>query len=83
MVKHISVTQLRERTGEYLDRADLSRETFIITRKGRGKAVLVSPEEYIRLLEERDALRDGKQPPEPSRNQEPTLSLPDLKTLVR
>jgi len=81
MVKLISVTQLRERVGEYLDRADYSTEAFLVTRAGRGKAILVSAAEYLRLIEERDALRAGKRPPQ-SKQPEPTVTKEQLKALL-
>lgn len=62
-LRQISVTELRIRAGEYLDRANLSHEAFVITRADRGKAVLLSAAAYLDLIEQLEALQVGKRPP--------------------
>ena len=83
MVKEITGTELRIRLGEYLDRANLSRETFVITRKGRGKAILLSPDAYLQLVETVDALKAGKKPPSTPDDEGNVLTHEELRRLIQ
>ena len=60
MVRQSTGTELRIRLGEYLDRADLLREVFVVTRKARAKGILLSPQVYLELVETVEALKAGK-----------------------
>lgn len=83
MVKEITGTELRIRLGEYLDRANLSRETFVITRKGRGKAILLSPDHYLQLVETVEALKAGKEPPAVADDDSNVLTHDELRRLIQ
>lgn len=86
MVTVITAKELRERMGEHLDRAHLSGETFLVTRAGRGKAVLIGPAQYLELIERLEALQAGKQAP-PSEASKPAdrkvVSTKELKALLK
>lgn len=60
MNKTVSAQQLRNRLGEYLDRADLAGEVITIARAGRTKAVLLGHAKYRELLVRRE--RPPKEP---------------------
>jgi len=84
VLRKISVTQLRERLGEFLDRADLSRETFVITRGSRAKGVILSPGSYLHLVETIEALQTGKRPPADEGGTDgKVLTKDQLKSLIR
>lgn len=59
MLKTINPTEVRDRLGEILDRAAAG-DVLAITRYGRPKAVLVGASQYLALVEELQALRNGK-----------------------
>lgn len=54
----ISLTELRPRLSDLLDRAHDHFDRFLITRRGRAQAVLLSSEEFEGLLETLDILSD-------------------------
>jgi prevent-host-death family protein len=54
----ISLTELRPRLSELVERAHGQFERFLITRHGRTEAVLLSSEEFDGLLETLDILSD-------------------------
>jgi len=54
----ISLTELRPRLSDLIDRAHEHCERFLITRRGRAEAVLLSSEEFEGLLETLDILSD-------------------------
>jgi prevent-host-death family protein len=54
----ISLTELRPRLSELLDRAHDHFDRFLITRRGRAEAVLLSSEEFEGLLETLEILSD-------------------------
>ena len=55
----ISLTELRPRLSELLDRADEHFDRFVITRHGRATAVLLSADEFAGLLETLEILGDA------------------------
>lgn len=63
-MKAVTARELRERLGEYLDRAQLSGDVFVVTRKGRGKAVIVGAQQFLGLLDRLEALENGDRGPE-------------------
>jgi len=86
MVTVITTKELRERMGEHLDRAHLSGETFLVTRAGRGKAVLIGASEYLQLVERLEALQAGKKIPshESHKNSDrKVVSTEELKALLK
>jgi len=54
----ISLTELRPRLSDLIDRAHQHFDRFLITRRGRAEAVLLSSEEFEGLLETLDILSD-------------------------
>lgn len=52
----ISLTDLRPRLSEVMDRANALFERFVITRRGRAEAVLLAADEFEGLLETLDVL---------------------------
>ena len=56
----LSLTELRPRLSELLDRAHDHFDRFRITRRGRAEAVLLSAEEFDGLLETLEILSDRK-----------------------
>jgi len=56
----ISLTELRPRLSELLDRAHEHFDRFVITRHGRAAAVLLSADEFEGLLETLRVLSDAK-----------------------
>lgn len=54
----ISLTELGPRLSHLLDRAHQHFDRFLITRRGRAEAVLLSSEEFEGLLETLDVLSD-------------------------
>lgn len=54
----ISLTELRPRLSELVDRAHAQFDRFLITRRGRAEAVLLSAEEFEGLLETLEILSD-------------------------
>jgi len=54
----ISLTELRPRLSDLVDRAHQRFDRFLITRRGRAEAVLLSSEEFEGLLETLDILSD-------------------------
>ena len=76
---------MRERIGEHLDRAHLSGEAFLITRAGRGKAVLLGASQYLQLVERIEAMQAGKHapPPERPKTSEKVVSTAELKALLK
>lgn len=54
----VSLTELRPRLSELVDRAHDHFDRFLITRRGRTEAVLLSSEEFEGLLETLDILSD-------------------------
>jgi len=54
----ISLTELRPRVSDLVDRAHQQFDRFLITRSGRAEAVLLSSEEFDGLLETLDILSD-------------------------
>lgn len=54
----ISLTELRPRLSDLVDRAHQRFDRFLITRRGRTEAVLLSSEEFEGLLETLDILSD-------------------------
>ena len=54
----ISLTELRPRLSDLVDRAHERFDRFLITRRGRTEAVLLSSEEFEGLLETLDILSD-------------------------
>jgi PHD/YefM family antitoxin component YafN of YafNO toxin-antitoxin module len=51
MLKAITTQKLRARIGEYIDRANLTGDAFVLLRDGRAKAVLLGAKQYHDLLE--------------------------------
>ena len=83
-LRQISATELRIRAGEYLDRAHLGHEAFLISRGQRGKAVLLSASDYVDLTEELAAFKEGRKPPTSRGALQPkTLTQDQLKNLVK
>lgn len=56
----ISLTELRPRLSELLDRAHEHFDRFVITRHGRAAAVLLSADEFEGLLESLEVLSDAQ-----------------------
>jgi prevent-host-death family protein len=54
----VSVTQMRPRLAELLARAHERFDRFVITRRGRAEAVLLSADEFEGLLETLEILSD-------------------------
>jgi prevent-host-death family protein len=82
-MKAITAKEIRDRLGEYLDRAHLSGEVFVVTRKGRGKAVLVGAAEYLEMIELLDAA-GKKVPPSPtSKRGEQHITKDQLRNLIQ
>lgn len=54
----ISLTELRPRLSDLIDRAHEHFDRFLITRRGRAQAVLLSSDEFEGLLETLDILSD-------------------------
>ncbi|HUP42739.1 MAG TPA: type II toxin-antitoxin system Phd/YefM family antitoxin [Thermoanaerobaculia bacterium] len=54
----VSLTELRPRLSDLVDRAHERFDRFLITRRGRTEAVLLSSEEFEGLLETLDILSD-------------------------
>jgi prevent-host-death family protein len=59
MLKTVPAQDLRIRLGEYLDRADLSGDAFVVTRGDRPKAVLLGAAQYVEIVERIEALEAG------------------------
>ncbi len=54
----VSLTEMRPRLSELLDRANERFDRFVITRRGRAEAVLLSSDEFDGLLETLEILSD-------------------------
>ena len=54
----ISLTELRPRLSDLVERAHERFDRFVITRRGRAQAILLSSEEFEGLLETLDILSD-------------------------
>jgi prevent-host-death family protein len=54
----LSLTELRPRLSELIDRASDVFDRFVITRRGKVEAVLLSSDDYEGLLETLDILSD-------------------------
>lgn len=54
----LSLTELRPRLSELIDRARDVFDRFVITRRGKAEAVLLSADDYEGLLETLDILSD-------------------------
>jgi len=54
----LSLTEMRPRLSELLSRAHEQFDRFVITRRGRAEAVLLSAEEFDGLLETLEILSD-------------------------
>ena len=57
----ISLTETRPRLSELVERAHGRFDRFVITRRGRAEAVLLSSEEFEGLLETLEILSDNEQ----------------------
>lgn len=83
MMKAISSQKVRARIGEYIDRANLTGDAFLLMRDGKAKAVLVGAKQYLKLLELSDAAR--VETPAPARNDDSDarpVSLQEVKKLI-
>lgn len=60
MLIAVPAQEMRIRLGEYLDRADLSGDAFVVTRGERPKAVLIGANHYVELIERLEALESGR-----------------------
>lgn len=60
MMKPVPAQDLRLRLGEYLDRANLSGDAFVVTRGERPKAVLLGVTQYLEMLDRLEALEEGR-----------------------
>jgi len=58
-MKSVPAQDLRLRLGEYLDRANLSGDAFVVTRGERPKAVLLGVTQYVEMLDRLEALEEG------------------------
>ena len=56
----ISLTELRPRLSELVERANERYDRFVITRRGRAEAVLLASDEFDGLLETIEILSDEK-----------------------
>ncbi len=56
----VSLTEMRPRLSELLERAHRQFDRFVITRRGRAEAVLLSSEEFEGLLETLEILADKR-----------------------
>ena len=56
----ISLTELRPRLSELVERAHSRYDRFVITRHGRAEAVLLASDEFEGLLETLEILADDK-----------------------
>jgi prevent-host-death family protein len=85
MLKAVPAQDLRVRLGEYLDRADLSGDAFVVTRGDRPKAVILGPTEYLDLVEKLEALEAGRKAPahKSDSDDEPIVSTQKLKAMLR
>ncbi len=85
MLKAIPAQDFRIRLGEYLDRADLSGDSFVVTRGDRAKAVVLGATQYLELVDRLEALENGR--PVPPRNAETSdgkvLTKEKLKAMLR
>ena len=85
MLKAIPAQDFRIRLGEYLDRADLSGDSFVVTRGDRAKAVVLGAQQYLELIERVEALEAGRSVP--ARNDEPNgdrvVTKEKLKAMLR
>ena len=85
MLKAVPAQDLRIRLGEYLDRADLSGDAFVVTRGDRPKAVLLGAAQYVEIVERMEALEAGHTVP--ARAAEPAddrvVTTDALKALLR
>lgn len=63
MMKPVPAQDLRLRLGEYLDRANLSGDAFVVTRGERPKAVLLGVTQYVEMLDRLEALEEGRAVP--------------------
>ena len=57
----VSLTEMRPRLSELLTRAHAHFDRFVITRRGRAEAVLLSSEEFEGILETLEILSDKAQ----------------------
>jgi prevent-host-death family protein len=55
MVRKISPVEARQSIGDVLDSVSSTREPVIVEEKGRPVAVIINPEDYATLLQEREA----------------------------
>lgn len=60
-VESLSLTDLRPRISELIDRAGLFFDRFLITRRGKAEAVLMAVEDYEGLMETLEILSDDRQ----------------------
>lgn len=83
MLKAISSQKVRARIGEYIDRANLTGDAFLLLRDGKAKAVLVGAKQYVELLELlNQAIPDA---PVASRSEDPDarpVSLKEVKQMI-
>jgi len=59
-MKPVPAQDLRLRLGEYLDRANLSGDAFVVTRGDRPKAVLLGVTQFLEMLDRLEALEEGR-----------------------
>lgn len=86
MLIAIPAQEMRVRLGEYLDRADLSGEEFVVTRGERPKAVLLGAAQYLALIERLETLESGRtvEPrPESPQGDQRVLTKDKLKAMLR
>jgi prevent-host-death family protein len=69
----IPISDLRTRQNQIL--AELPHEYVVLTQHGRPAAVMVSPDQWNRLMEDREKLQDALDAVEARRDLEPVLSL--------
>lgn len=83
MLKAITSQKVRARIGEYIDRANLTGDAFLLLRDGKAKAVLVGAKQYIELLELlNQAIPDA---PVTARSEDPDarpVSLQEVKQMI-
>ncbi len=84
MLKVITAREIRDRLGEYLDRAHPSEEGFLITRKGPAKAVLLPVDQYLKLMDRLEAFESGKKvPPETDHQSAPVLTKEQIRSISK
>ena len=60
MTKNVTLKQLRPRLPEIVDAVDSKMDRFIVTKRGKPVAILMSVNDYESLLETLDILSDTK-----------------------